>query len=205
MHPLANGIYWGLLLAVLVGPVLFILIQTGFERGVKAGVTIAGGMWVSDLLFVLAAFFGLSYLVQATEWPGFDLALGIIGGAVLLVIGFSTLFDNSQANGGGIVASGKGIGLWLKGFMINSLNPFTIIFWITITTTIVTDSYAGSNEAIWFFVGILGTIVVTDCIKVLLAKGLRNWLNDEHVRWVRRVTGLILLLLGAGFIVRVIV
>lgn len=202
MHPFFHGIYWGLFLAILVGPILFILIQAGIERGFRAGAMIGCGMWISDLMFVLLCYFGLSYLVVATEWPGFELVLGITGGVLLLSIGAFTFLRSPPAPESEIAISDDYPSLWLKGFLINTLNPFAVFFWIIVTTTIVADNYIEGSEASWFFFGILSTIMITDCLKVILAKGLRRWLTQNHILLVRHISGVVLVIFGFVFIVR---
>ena len=204
MHPLFNGIYWGLVLAILVGPILFILIQAGIERGFRAGAMIGCGMWVSDLLFILLTYFGLSYLRKATQWPGFELTLGIIGGVILLSLGIITFLRPPPAPEQRTTIAGDYFSLWLKGFLINTLNPFAVFFWIIITTTVVTDNYIEGSEAAWFFFGLLSTIMITDCLKVVLAKGLRKWLTRNHILLVRHLSGIILVVFGLVFIVRAV-
>ena len=76
---LLKGIMLGLLLSILVGPILFALIQAGIERGFRAGAMIGLGIWISDLLFILFAYFGISYLLDILEWDWFELTLGIAG------------------------------------------------------------------------------------------------------------------------------
>jgi len=50
MEAVFNGVIYGLVLAVLVGPVFFTLIQTSIERGFKSGVYVAIGISLSDAL-----------------------------------------------------------------------------------------------------------------------------------------------------------
>lgn len=202
MHPLLNGIYWGFVLAILVGPILFILIQAGIERGFRAGAMIGCGMWISDLMFVLLTYFGLSYLREVILWPGFELTLGIIGGVLLLSLGAITFLRPPPPLDNNITISDDYFSLWLKGFLVNTLNPFAVFFWIIITTTIVADNYIEGSEAAWFFFGLLSTIMITDCLKVLLAKGLRKWLTRNHILLVRHISGVVLLVCGLVFIVR---
>lgn len=201
MQALLNGISWGLFLAILVGPVLFILVQAGIERGFRAGAMIASGMWVSDLCFIALTWFSLSYLLQASEWSGFEPLLGVLGGLILIVLGISTLRSQPPISDSDAVIGDDYVALWLKGFVVNTVNPFCVFFWVMIGTTVVSDSYAGSG-AMWFYAGIVSAIVVTDCLKVGLAKGLRKWLTADHVSYVRKGTAILLLLVGIAFIGR---
>ncbi len=205
MHPLLNGILFGLLLTILVGPILFALIQTGIERGFRAGVTVGLGVWTSDVLYILAAYFGISYLLQATEWSGFELTLGIGGGIILVGSGLFTLLSSPPEIGPAKSFSGTYIALWLKGFLINTVNPFTVFFWISVMTSVVLKDELDGQDAFYFFGGIVGTIVVTDILKVLLGKSIRRWLKPKHLLWARRIAGAALLIFGIILMIRVLV
>lgn len=206
MHPLLNGILFGLLLTILLGPILFALLQTGIERGFRAGAMVGLGVWISDMLYILLAYFGVSYLMQAASWPGFELLLGIGGGLILIGSGLATVLSKPPTLG---VApkgfSGTYFALWLKGFLINTVNPFTVFFWISVMTTVVAKDDFQRSDAIYFFGGILGTIIITDLLKVLLAKMIRQYLRPVHLMWTRRIAGIALILFGIGLIIRVAV
>lgn len=204
MNSLIDGIYWGLFLALLIGPVLFILVQAGIERGFRAGATIGCGMWTSDLLFILLSYFGLSYLLLVTELPGFESVLGLVGGAILIGLGAVTLLSAPATYTASASFSGSYFSLWLKGFMVNSLNPFTVFFWVLIATSIVPDNISAGIDAVGFFAGIVITVIVTDCLKVYLARSLRKWLTEEHVKQMRTLTSLLLIVIGVVFLLRVL-
>ena len=193
----------GLLLTIMVGPILFALIQAGIERGFRAGAMIGLGIWISDFIFILFAYFGISYLLNILEWSGFELTVGIAGGIVLIITGVLTILSKPPEIGKASGVSGSYFTLWLKGFLINTINPFTVFFWATIMTTIVAKDNLNGQNAAFFFGGIMGTIVITDSLKVLLAKAIRRWLKPKHILWTRRISGIALVVFGIVLMVRV--
>ncbi len=195
----------GLLLTIMVGPILFALIQAGIERGFRAGAMIGLGIWISDLIFILSAYFGISYLLNILEWNGFELTLGIAGGFVLIITGILTILSKPPEIGKSSGISGSYFALWIKGFLINTVNPFTVFFWATVMTTIVAKDNMNGQNAAFFFGGILGTIIITDSLKVLLAKAIRRWLKPKHILWTRRISGVALVVFGIVLMVRVVI
>ena len=195
----------GLLLTIMVGPILFALIQAGIERGFRAGAMIGLGIWISDLIFILFAYFGISYLLNILEWNGFELTLGIAGGFVLIITGVLTILSKPPKIGKPAGISKSYFALWMKGFLINTINPFTVFFWATVMTTIVAKDNLNGQSAAFFFGGILGTIVITDSLKVFLAKAIRRWLKPKHILWTRRISGVALIVFGVVLMIRVMV
>ncbi len=206
MTVLGQGIYAGLLLALLVGPLLVALLQASLERGTKAAMMVAIGIWMSDVLFISAVYLGMSQLHKIVGWSGFELSLGLVGAVVLAIVGIATLVTPppSLTADSNLLAGAKDhTALLLKGFFINTLNPFTVFFWITIMTGVVLKNNYDATHATLYFSGILGTIIVTDSLKVLLAKKIRHKLTPHHLWWVRRVAGIALLLFALALVVRV--
>lgn len=204
MDALINGIKYGLFLTILVGPLVFALIQAGVERGFRAGSMIGLGIWISDLLFILAVYYGFSYVKAVTEWQYFELTVGTAGGIILIATGLFTLMSKTPDINQSKKITGTYLALGIKGFLINTLNPFTVFFWVLVMTTVVAENAYTPEKSFLYFGGILGTIVVTDSLKVLLAKKLRHYLEVHHLVWVRRVTGIALIIFGIVLIGRVV-
>ncbi|MEO1515941.1 MAG: LysE family translocator [Bacteroidota bacterium] len=206
MNLLLEGIGWGLFLTILVGPILFILIQTGLERGARAGLSVGAGIWTSDFLFVLLAYFGIAYVMDIEQTASLKLWMGWIGGLVLIGVGVSTISSrppDPQATQVNMTASY--LKLFTKGFLINTLNPFTFFFWLTISGAVVAERQLDAGESFLFYGGILGTIICTDTLKVVLAKVIRKKLKNHYLIWVRRIAGVALIAFGIVLIIRVMV
>ncbi|MCB0551459.1 MAG: LysE family transporter [Phaeodactylibacter sp.] len=204
-----NGIKLGLILAILIGPIFFALIQAGVEQGIRAGAMVGLGIWISDVIFILGAYFGVSYLTSLVESPKFTLYLGIAGSITLTFFGLGALLTAPKAGANPQWArtafrSSSYFSLWMKGFLINTINPFTFFFWIGVATTMAADGGLGNQEATLFYGGILGTIIFTDFSKVVLSKQIRRIMKPIHLLWLRRISGGALIAFAIVLLVRVL-
>lgn len=91
---------------------------------------------------------------------------------------------------------------WTKGFLVNTVNPFTFVFWITVMTTSVIGGGKTPNETLLFLSTIMLVIISTDVTKVLLAKVLRNQLKQNHFTIFTRVAGIALIIFGIVLLLR---
>ena len=225
MDLFVNGVLLGLTLSILVGPIIFALIQTAIERGFRAGAMVGLGVWVSDLFYICVAYFGVSHVVKMLEWEGFEEILGTVGGLVLIGFGIGTFLSKPPKLPGKKKKSSKILNeqlpklldfkkykvfknfdygaLWLKGFLINTLNPFTVFFWAGVVSTMVIGQEMNDRDAVHFFGGILGTIIMTDTLKIWAAKAVRHLLKPGAVLLMRRISGGALAVFGVALIVRV--
>jgi len=201
-----NGILVGLALAILVGPILFSLVQRSIEQGVYAGFCVGLGIWFSDLFFIVSIIAGMAHVNRLIESPLFKPVLGILGGFVLIAIGVGMFVSKPS---GSFEMSGLRIisskwKLWLEGFLINTINPFTVVFWTSVITSWGIEESLFSKNSYVFFSGILGTIVFTDTLKILLAKKVRHYLKPVQVFRMRKISGLALFVFGVVMMIRVL-
>lgn len=208
MELVFEGIKMGLILTFLIGPLFFLLIQTGVEQGYRAGIVLAFGIWVSDFLYIFAIYHGITFFAALVKTPNFSFWLGLIGSILLTGFGIGSLISAPKASE---EPKGKIYGrsdsypaLFFKGFLVNSINPFTIFFWMGLMSTVaIKDNFTVSDAEV-FFGAILGTLIVTDASKVGLAKWIRHHMRPKHFLWLRRITGIALIVFGVGLLVRVI-
>ena len=199
-----NGILLGLALSILVGPILFALVQVSIEQGVKAGLWVALGIWISDFLFVGGIILSVNQIGQMIASPFFKPIVGILGGLVLIFIGVAMFISkpaNMDTNHFELITSEWK--LFLNGFLINTLNPFTVIFWTSAITSFAVKDALFSFPSCLFFGGILGVIIFMDALKIFLAKRISKKLKPLHIRLMRKISGMALFLFGIAMIVRV--
>lgn len=207
MDLLLQGILMGLALTIMVGPILFALVQTSLERGVASGLIVGSGIWISDIIFIILIFTGFAYIENVIKLPDFEFYGGLIGGVILLSIGVGMILSNqvdSPVSDQSLKGKAKDkIGLWMKGFLINTVNPFTIFFWVGIVSSGLGYEEFTFEKVGIFFVGLMGTIILTDSLKVILASKVRKLLTDKSILTMRKVSGFALILFGIALIVRV--
>lgn len=206
MDVLWQGIQVGLVLCIMAGPIFFTLLQVGVEEGLAAGSMVALGVWISDLLFIVGVSLSLAYLMGIAENDRFIFYLGTIGGGILMTFGLATLLSkaprfNMEANIPSRCSSW--IALFSKGFLINTINPFTVFFWIGIASTMIIKSAFTWSQALVFFIGLMGTVMISDFLKVYLARSIRAILRPVHVLWLRRISGAAIFGFGIAMIIRV--
>lgn len=208
MDLVLKGILLGLTLSVMTGPIFITLVQTSIERGFRAGISVASGFWVSDLLYIIVVSSAISFLIGLAAVDHFEIYIGLIGGTILAGFGVALLlYGKIPARPGHIKkpkSSSTYLGLWTLGFFMNTLNPGTILFWIGITSIISERLQLELSESFPFFIGLIVTIVITDIVKVALAKRISYYLTPRVIITVRKIAGLVLLGFGVMLFIRVV-
>lgn len=199
-----QGIQIGLGLALLVGPIIVLLIQLSLEEGTLSSIFAGLGIWCSDLLFILASHFGLGKLRLLIDNPHFEEWVGTLGGVILIIVGISMYLrqpikfnENLERRNANYWVS------FIKGFGINTFNPFPVFFWSAVSVGVVYEEQLTNNETLVLYAGIIGTVIITDAIKIGAARYLRRWLTTDHTRMVQRFGAVALMLFGLVLWIRV--
>jgi threonine/homoserine/homoserine lactone efflux protein len=193
---LLEGISMGLLLSAMIGPVFFTLIQNSLENGFRHTIILALGILLSDLIYVVITFYGVSLLSQN---PYFEVYLGYLGGLVLIGFGISTYFkkNNDRISSGGIpVPKSKKTTGFIKGFTINGINPFVLLFWISIAGLVNLKSDFDRTDIILYYFGILGTVFLIDLLKAFIAKQLKSFVTPKLMKKLNIAVAILLVLFG---------
>ncbi|MBR9919910.1 MAG: LysE family transporter [Bacteroidetes bacterium] len=202
---LGQGILLGLGLSMLVGPLIVALLEASLTQGFRAGIAVGGGIWISDALFILFTYLGLAYVEQLIDWPGFGLTLGLIGGLVLIAFGLGAVLFKPKVKmaGGETSIKSRPLSRWmLKGFLINTLNPFTVFFWTGVAGSVIASPDFKPADAFPFYAGVFGMIVLSDTLKVWLAKGIRKKIKSGFLQKLQKIAGIALLCFGILLIIR---
>jgi threonine/homoserine/homoserine lactone efflux protein len=196
-----NGIVSGVVLAFLVGPVFFTIVQTSIERGFASGVFVAVGVSLSDALYIVISYLGLTAVVDNESSKSY-LAYG--GGITLLIFGLYYLFVKSRKlskyDPENISYSSPGK-LIAKGFIINGLSPMVLFFWLaTVGVATTKFNYVRTHEIVMYFSSVVGTVFITDVMKAKLADQLRLMITPRFIQILNIVLGLVLVIFAGQLI-----
>jgi threonine/homoserine/homoserine lactone efflux protein len=133
--------------ALAPGPLFFATITHGAKSGAKSGLIFSLAHTIVEFSLVMALAFGL--LTVANE-PTIKLIIGVVGGAALLIFGvlqirdsFFSKSDVQQSKGGGISSKNP----LIVGLIFTGLNPYFIIWWLTLGTPLILEALAFASIA----------------------------------------------------------
>lgn len=197
-----SGIILGGLLALLVGPVFFMLINTSIKKGFLPASMLALGVVLSDAFYVVLTFYGSTLLIHLKEY---DHQVGIAGGILILIFGIFTFIKKPSVHADAleIVDDSKTrIIDIIKGFTMNTLNPSALLFWLGVAGTItVNHRFTGSATAV-FYTATLTTVFCTDLLKSWIASRLKGIINARFLIAMNRISGVALGAYGIYMIVK---
>lgn len=190
-----NGILFGLLLTIFIGPVFFALIQTSIHKGFFPGVLMAVGISLSDLLYITITYLGISKLINN---EAVNVWMGLGGGIIMIAFGISSILK-PVVHQSVVRSEGDNTNVFkpiLKGFLLNGVNPSVLIFWLGIGSMATVNYRYSPQEAVLFFAAIISTVFITDVIKTFIAQRLRKVLTLKLMKIMNRLVGAGLIAFG---------
>ena len=194
IEALLKGLALGLILALSVGPVIFTIIKQSIYNGHEGGFSFVAGVWISDIVLVILS---NAFTELVKELLEYKKLIGYTGSSFLLAMGVYYLFFKKvkiRANGSVLEVKldrKDHTQIFLSGFLINTLNPSVIIFWL-VNATAFAVTHTLQQRIIIFTTCILFNILA-DAAKVLLAGSLRKRLTVHNISLITKISGGILI------------
>jgi len=202
-----EGIAWGMLLSVLTGPIFFTIVQVSMERGFRAGLALVSGQWFSDFIYIGLVIWGAGYMRMLDSDPQFKLTLsyylGTLGAIFLSILGLVLDLTKLQNSSSGSLSKSKSNAtFFFQGFLINTLTPFPIFFWVSLMSSAIGRAMQGI-ETIVLLCTVMLIVILTDLLKVYTARKISRLINAKYTLLLRKVAGLALILSGLIMFVRI--
>ena len=142
----------------------------------------------------------VSYLLK------YKTAIAVVGSLFLLIMGvYYIFFKKVQLSEDSDILKKFSTSDFTKiafsGFLINTLNPGVIIFWLINAT-----AFAATNtltERIIIFSVCLIVNIIADLIKIMTAEKIRERLTPRHIVLINKISGSILVLFGVVLLLNV--
>lgn len=197
---LLKGFAIGLLLLLSVGPVVFTIIKQSINNGHAGGFSFVAGVWLSDLLMVIVSNL---FSEMVTQIMGFKREIGFTGSLFLIGMGVYYIFfkrvkHRSVEELAIKISAGTHAKLVASGFLINTLNPAIIAFWLTTATTLAISN--SINERIIIFSTCILINLGADVSKVMLAGKLSKKLTYKNIILINRISGSMLFVFGLALL-----
>ncbi len=201
-----EGTILGFSLAFLFGfgPAFFALIQTGIYRGLFPGILLAFGIFLNDLVIVAISLLGTTSVMSNIN--NYNI-IGVFGGILLIIFGVVTYLKKTEIESKDEKSEIKAphpVIYIVKGFLLNAVNPFVWIFWLSIIVGITARYNADTASLVIFFSGTLSVVLLTDIIKTFTASKLKKIITDKFLILINKIAGIAIVAFGIFLIIRTV-
>jgi threonine/homoserine/homoserine lactone efflux protein len=185
-----RGLAVGFAVAFALGPIGLLVIRRTVDRGWSYGFVSGVGVATADAMYGAIAAFGLTAVTELLV--GIDRALGIAGGAVLVVLAARSLRSALAATGDAAALSDGArvrgpVAGWASMVGLTLTNPATILAFAALFASIGAGT-GGASGALAVVAGVfLGSVAWWALLTGIVA-GLRARLTPRVIRWLNIVS-----------------
>ena len=183
------------------GPLFAANVSYGLREGTKSGVKMAIGHTIVEFPLVILLGIGVFSL---ESFPEFRTIISIVGAITLFVFAFVQIKNVLQNNKD--ITSIPKHGPLITGIALSALNPFFIIWWLTIGFKLISDAmliWAFSGILIVFFLHIWMDFVWLGGISFLASKSSRM-LSNRNYKVIMIGLSSLLVYFGITFLVNIL-
>ena len=183
------------------GPLFAANISYGLREGAKSGIKMAMGHTIVE--FPLVILLGIGVFSLET-FPEFRMIISIVGAITLFVfalVQIKTVLQNNKK-----ITSTPKHGPLVTGILLSALNPFFIIWWLTIGFKLISDAmliWAFSGIVIVFFLHIWMDFAWLGGISFLASKSSKI-LSNRNYKFIMIGLSLLLVYFGITFLVDIV-
>jgi threonine/homoserine/homoserine lactone efflux protein len=184
------------------GPGVFAILSRALVSGARSCVLLALGMVISDILYLIAACFGLAAL--ATHWEGAFSVVRWLGAAYLLYLGWKMWTAPRQLNGAPTsLRASAALLSFMQGFLISASNPKVILFYIAFLPTFIDLSLlTGRDIALVSLLTLVSLMLGLNLIAFFAGRSRRFFESERGARVLNRSAGSIMIGAGVFLLVR---
>jgi L-lysine exporter family protein LysE/ArgO len=146
-----EGFLLGLGAAVPLGPIN-VLIMSNALRHYGAAVALGSGAMSADITYLLLILLGLFHFM---EDPTIKLIMAVAGSAFLLYLAWLIFKGRNEPIHLQKIEKTRLFSNWLKGYTLTLLNPYTVIFWLSVSAYIATKNL----DPLFTVLGLLSAIL----------------------------------------------
>ena len=183
------------------GPLFAANISYGLRKGAKSGIKMAMGHTIVE--FPLVILLGIGVFSLET-FPEFRIIISTVGAITLFVfalVQIKTVLQNNKN-----ITSTPKHGPLVTGIVLSALNPFFIIWWLTVGFKLISDAmliWAFSGIVIVFFLHIWMDFAWLGGISFLVSKSSKI-LSNRNYKFIMIGLSLLLVYFGITFLVDIV-
>ena len=185
------------LFAITPGPGVFALLARSLASGAKPCISMALGMAISDVIYLILACFGLA--VIAEQWAGLFMGIRFVGAFYLLYLGWKMWTASPEAslnNGVDSATLSVNRGL-IQGFLISASNPKVIFFYVAFLPSIMDlNGLTSADIALASGITLIGLMMGLMLVAVCASSARRFFTSAKAVKGLNRTSSGIMI--GAG-------
>lgn len=195
-----DGLKFGMILQLAVGPMCLMVFNTAKNVGFLVSLTLVLAIALVDAFYIVLASLGISKILDK---PKVKKVFKIIGSLVLIVFGINIILNVFNTNIiPGLNLKPNSSNIFIQGLVLTLSNPITIVFWGSILTTKIIEDNLNKKELAIFSIGLVSSTIIFLTFVSVLGTILSSFIPENISNVLNIVVGILIVFFGVKLIVK---
>ena len=182
-----------IIFSITPGPGVFAILAKSISEGVRPCISLALGMAISDVVYLILACYGLSTIAE--QWGSVFTLVRILGAIYLIYLGWKIWHNRAQYIERD--SANKNLAGFIPGFLISASNPKVILFYIAFLPSFMDLMKLSLNDIILAsFLTLIGITTGLMLIAFSAAWARKFFRSEKAMTGLNRVAGSIMISAG---------
>ena len=195
-----DGLKFGMLLQLAVGPMCLMVFNTAKNVGFLVAITLVLAIAIVDAFYIFLASVGVSKILDK---PKVKKVFKIVGSIVLITFGINIILNVFNINIiPGLNLKPTSSNIFIQGLVLTLSNPITIVFWGSILTTKIIEDNLNRKELIIFSIGLVSSTIIFLTLVAVLGMILSSFIPESISNTLNIMVGILIVFFGIKMIVK---
>jgi threonine/homoserine/homoserine lactone efflux protein len=182
-----------IIFSITPGPGVFAILAKSISEGVRPCISLALGMAISDVVYLILACYGLSTIAE--QWGSVFTLVRILGAIYLIYLGWKIWHNRAQYIERD--SANKNLAGFIPGFLISASNPKVILFYIAFLPSFMDLAKLSVNDIMLVsFLTLIGITTGLMLIAFSAAWARKFFRSEKAMTGLNRVAGSIMISAG---------
>jgi len=182
-----------IIFSITPGPGVFAILAKSISEGVRPCISLALGMAISDVVYLILACYGLSTIAE--QWGSVFTLVRILGAIYLIYLGWKIWHNRAQYIERD--SANKNLAGFIPGFLISASNPKVILFYIAFLPSFMDLAKLSVNDIMLVsFLTLIGITTGLMLIAFSAAWARKFFRSEKAMTGLNRVAGTIMISAG---------
>lgn len=200
MKKYLDGLKFGMLLQLAVGPMCLMVFNTAKNVNFFVALTLVLAIALVDAFYIILACLGVSKILDK---PKIKNIFKIIGALVLIIFGVNIILNVFNINIiPGLNLKPTSSNIFIQGLILTLSNPITIVFWGSLLTTKIIEDKLDKRNLALFAVGLVSSTLIFLTVVALLGTMLSNFIPEKVSSIMNVVVGGLIIFFGLKMVLK---
>ena len=193
-----EGLKFGILLQLAVGPMCLMVFNTAKNVGFFVALSLVIAIAIVDAFYIFLASLGVSKLLEVEKVKKI---FKIIGALILIIFGINIVLNVFNINIiPGLNLKPTSTNIFVQGLILTLSNPITIVFWGSVLTTKIIEDNLKKKELAIFSAGLVSATIFFLTTVAVLGTMLSSFIPENISNVLNILVGILIVFFGIKMI-----